>query len=174
MVNAGVSGYSFDQTVLRTERLAARLKPPVIVTSFTAADIPRSELKVAWSREKPYFAVTDGRLELRNVPVPTSPGASAALPVAARLLGWSMLADEVAQQLRAIQGSLVLRRSAGVAARHRRDRRLPADDQTRGAGRAGHGRGPVQPRRLAAGRGRNGADHALGPPRCSAARPTRG
>ena len=99
VVNAGVSGYSFDQTVLRTERLAARLKPPVIVTSFTAADIHRSELKVAWSRQKPYFAVTDGRLELRNVPVPTSPGASVALPVAARLVGWSMLADEVAQRL---------------------------------------------------------------------------
>ena len=37
VVNAGVSGYSLDQTVLRTEKLAPLVKPLFIVTAFTPA-----------------------------------------------------------------------------------------------------------------------------------------
>jgi hypothetical protein len=99
VVNAGVSGYSLDQTVLRTERLASQVKPLFIVLSFTPGDIRRSELKVAWSREKPYFTLTDGRLALSNVPVPGQPHAVLPLPLAARLLGRSVLADEVVKRL---------------------------------------------------------------------------
>jgi hypothetical protein len=99
VINAGVSGYSLDQTVLRTEQLAPQVKPLLAVVSFTPDDIRRNELKVAWSREKPYFEVADGRLELRNVPVPGRRGAAVPLPWAARVLGWSVLADEVVQRL---------------------------------------------------------------------------
>ena len=100
VVNAGVSGYSLDQTVLNTERVTPKVKPAFIVASFTPGDLRRSELKVAWSREKPYFSVTDdGRLELSNVPVPGHPGAPIPLPFAARLLGRSVLADEVVKRL---------------------------------------------------------------------------
>jgi hypothetical protein len=99
VVNAGVSGYSLDQTVLRTERVAPQVKPLFVVVGFTPGDIRRTEVKVSWSREKPYFAVTDGRLDLRNVPVPGRPHAPVALPEAARLLGWSALADEVVKRL---------------------------------------------------------------------------
>jgi hypothetical protein len=99
VVNAGVSGYSLDQTVLRTERLVPRLKPVVVIVSFTAGDIWRNELSVAYSREKPYFAVIDGHLELRNVPVPGLSHRQLPLPAAARLLGQSMLADEIVERL---------------------------------------------------------------------------
>ncbi len=99
VINAGVSGYSLDQTVLRTERLVPRVKPLLVIASFTPDDIHRNELKVAWSRQKPYFEVVGGRLELRNVPVPGRPRAPVPLPAAARLLGWSALADEVVQRL---------------------------------------------------------------------------
>jgi hypothetical protein len=99
VVNAAVSGYALDQTVLRTEEVAARVKPLFIVAGFTPGDIRRTEVKMAWSREKPYFAVADGRLELRNVPVPGRPDEPVSLPVAARFLGWSALADEVVKRL---------------------------------------------------------------------------
>ena len=108
VLNGGVSGYSFDQTVLSTERFARLVKPLVIVVSFTPDDIRRSEFKVAWSREKPYFEVVGegvgGRAELRNVPVPGRPGAPVTLPVAARLLGWSALADDVVKRLGIFRG----------------------------------------------------------------------
>jgi hypothetical protein len=101
VVNAGVSGYSLDQTVLATERLAPQVRPRLIVVGFTPGDIWRNELSVAYSREKPAFAVakdaTGERLELTNVPIP--PRARPALPLAARWLGWSALAHEVVERL---------------------------------------------------------------------------
>lgn len=99
VVNAGVSGYAFDQTVLSTERLVPRVKPLFVVASFTPGDIRRSELKVAWSREKPYFTIADGKLELRNVPVPGQPNAPVPLPEPARWLGRFALADLIVQRL---------------------------------------------------------------------------
>jgi hypothetical protein len=98
VVNAGVSGYALDQTVLRTEEIAPRLRPVVVIVSFTAGDIWRNEQSVAYSREKPYFALVDGHLELRNVPVAPSPRPPP-LPLAARLLGRSELAHEIVERL---------------------------------------------------------------------------
>ena len=104
VVNAGVSGYAFDQTVLATEKLVPKVKPLFVIASFTPGDIQRAELQVAWSREKPYFTVTDGQLDLRNVPVPGRPGAPVPLPAVAEWLGWSALADLVVQRLGIQQG----------------------------------------------------------------------
>lgn len=104
VVNAGVSGYAFDQTVLATEQLVARVKPLFVVASFTPGDIRRTELKVAWSREKPHFTVEHGKLDLRNVPVPGKPGAPARVPAVAEWLGWSALAELVVQRLGIQQG----------------------------------------------------------------------
>lgn len=102
VLNAGIGGYSLDQTVLRTERLVPKAKPLLVIASFTPADVQRTELKVAWSRDKPYFIVTDGRLEPRNIPVPERSGSP--VPLAARLLGWSVLADVVADRLSILDG----------------------------------------------------------------------
>jgi len=104
VVNAGVSGYAFDQTVLATEQFVPRVKPLFVIASFTPGDIRRAELKVAWSREKPYFALEDGKLDLRNVPVPGRPGAPVRLPSVAEWLGWSALADLLVQRLGIQQG----------------------------------------------------------------------
>jgi len=97
VVNGGVSGYAFDQAVLYTERMAPRIKPRLVVIGFTPDDVRRSELAEAWSRQKPFFTVTDGRLELRNVPVPGQLRASP--PTLGRLFGWSALAEELTQRL---------------------------------------------------------------------------
>ena len=99
VVNAGVSGYAFDQSALSTERLVPKVKPLFVVMSFTPGDIRRSELKVAWSREKPYFTVTDGKLQEHNVPVPGQPNAPVPLPEPARWLGRFALADLAVQRL---------------------------------------------------------------------------
>lgn len=99
VLNAGVSGYSFDQTVLNTERLAARLSPLAIVVGFTPGDIRRSEMVVTWSRPKPYFAPAGEGLVLKNVPVPGRPGEPVSLPWPARLFGRSVLADEIVKRL---------------------------------------------------------------------------
>jgi hypothetical protein len=104
VVNAGVSGYSLDQTVLRTERIAPKVKPLFVVVAFTPGDIRRSEVKMAWSREKPYFDVVDGRLELRNVPVPAQAKTYVPLPLAARLFGRLAVADEIVRRLGIQQG----------------------------------------------------------------------
>jgi hypothetical protein len=107
VINAGVSGYALDQTVLRTEEMVSRLGPrlgpavvpAVIIVSFTAGDIWRTELSMAYSRDKPYFAPVDGHLELRNVPIAPPTAKPPPLPLAARLLGRSVLAQEIVERL---------------------------------------------------------------------------
>ena len=55
VLNAGVSGYGFDQIVLRAEQFAAKYKPSAIVVSFIADDISRTEMRRLWSADKPWF-----------------------------------------------------------------------------------------------------------------------
>jgi hypothetical protein len=99
VVNAGVSGYAFDQMVLSTELLVAKVKPLLVVASFTPGDIRRAEMKVAWSREKPFFMVTEGKLDLHNVPVPGKRGEPVRFPLPAEWLGRFALAEFVAERL---------------------------------------------------------------------------
>lgn len=94
-VNAGVAAYGIDQTVLRAERLAAELKPSVVVVGFIADDLRRAEMSRTWGAEKPYFTVKDGALELHNVPVPPSPKAADTLDFWQWTFGWSVLLDTV-------------------------------------------------------------------------------
>jgi len=70
VLNGGVSGYGFDQIVLRAERLAARHAPSMVVAGFIADDIRRTEMRRVWGRDKPWFDFEDDRLALAGVPVP--------------------------------------------------------------------------------------------------------
>jgi hypothetical protein len=101
VINAGVGAYGLDQTVLRTERLAAALAPTAVVVGFIADDIWRTEMRRLWRSRKPYFTVgTDGDLVLHNVPVPSAAvdASDAASPIQ-RLLGWSALVEFVMRRL---------------------------------------------------------------------------
>jgi hypothetical protein len=69
-LNGGVSGYGFDQIVLRAEQLADRHKPAMIVVGFTADDVRRAEMRRLWGRDKPWFVLDGDRLRLAGVPVP--------------------------------------------------------------------------------------------------------
>ena len=70
VLNGGVTGYGFDQMVLRAEQLAAAHNPSVLVVSFIVDDVRRAEMRRMWWRDKPWFEVEDGRLVLKGVPVP--------------------------------------------------------------------------------------------------------
>jgi hypothetical protein len=99
-INAGVGAFGLDQTVLYTERLTRELKPAVLVLGFIADDVRRAEMSRQWGREKPYFEVEGGRLQLRNVPVPTPRHPRETLTPLQALFGWSLLLDTVLDRLR--------------------------------------------------------------------------
>jgi lysophospholipase L1-like esterase len=70
VLNGAVSGYGFDQIVLRAEKLAALHKPSIMVVSFIADDIRRTEMSRLWWYDKPWFKLENGELILEGVPVP--------------------------------------------------------------------------------------------------------
>jgi hypothetical protein len=70
VLNGGVSGYGFDQIVLRAEQLADRHDLAMIVVGFIADDVRRIEMSRLWGRDKPWFVLDGDRLQLAGVPVP--------------------------------------------------------------------------------------------------------
>jgi len=105
VLNGGVSGYGFDQIVLRAEQLAARDKvaardqPSDIVVAFIADDIRRTEMRRLWSADKPWFVIEGGKLELRGVPVPSRADPWATLTFWQKTLGYSYLFDFILRRL---------------------------------------------------------------------------
>jgi GDSL-like Lipase/Acylhydrolase family len=93
VVNAGMEAYGLDQMVLRAELMTAEEKPAAIILSFGADNLRRMEMSRVWGVEKPYFTLTDGKLVLRNVPVPPSPDPATTLDIWQRLFGRSLLVD---------------------------------------------------------------------------------
>jgi lysophospholipase L1-like esterase len=99
VLNAGVSGYGFDQIVLRAEQIVPDRQPSAVVVSFIADDVRRTEMRRQWSAEKPYFDIENGALVLRNVPVPPQPDPRTTLGFWQRTLGYSFLFDFVMRRL---------------------------------------------------------------------------
>jgi hypothetical protein len=99
VLNGGVSGYGFDQTVLRAEQLASKYKPAAIVVSFIADDIRRDEMRRLWSADKPYFDLSGDTLALRGVPVPEREDPASTLTFWQRTLGYSYLFDFILRRL---------------------------------------------------------------------------
>jgi lysophospholipase L1-like esterase len=99
VLNAGASGFGFDQSVLRAEQIAAVRRPSAIVVAFIADDIRRTEMRRQWGAEKPYFDFQADGLVLRNVPVPPRPDPRTTLTFWQRTLGHSFLFDFVLRRL---------------------------------------------------------------------------
>jgi lysophospholipase L1-like esterase len=95
VINTAMSGYGFDQIVLAAEKATPEVKPAAIILSFTADDTRRNEMKRVWGAEKPYFEQVDGKLVLRNSPVPPSPAPVDTLDFWQWAFGWSVLVDTV-------------------------------------------------------------------------------
>jgi len=70
VLNGGVTGYGFDQTVLRAEQLVDRHNPSVVIVGFITHNIQRAEMRCMWWRNKPWFAIEGDLLVLKGVPVP--------------------------------------------------------------------------------------------------------
>lgn len=70
VLNGGVSGYGFDQVVLRAEQLMDEHKPSIVIVGFIADDIRRTEMRRLWWRDKPWFAIESDRFVLAGAPVP--------------------------------------------------------------------------------------------------------
>ena len=99
VINAGVSGYGFDQIVLRAEALAPLYKPDAIVVAFIADDIRRTEMRRLWSADKPYFDIDGDQPVLRGVPVPPRADPKSTLTFWQRTLGYSLLFDFILRRL---------------------------------------------------------------------------
>jgi len=103
VLNGGVSGYGFDQAVLRAEQLAGKYKPSAIVVGFIADDIRRTEMRRLWSADKPYFDLDSDpgsdKIVLRNVPVPQRVDPRSTLTFWQRTLGYSYLFDFILRRL---------------------------------------------------------------------------
>ena len=95
VVNAGVTGYGIDQTVLRAESAVAGLKPAAMVIGFIPDDLRRAEMRRVWGTEKPYFTLEGSALKLHDVPVPPSPAPRDTLDGAQWIFGYSVAVDTV-------------------------------------------------------------------------------
>jgi lysophospholipase L1-like esterase len=95
VVNAGVTGYGIDQTVLRADRAVAGLKPSAMVIGFIPDDLRRAEMRRVWGTEKPYFTLEGSELKLHDVPVPRSPAPRDTLDWAQWIFGYSVAVDTV-------------------------------------------------------------------------------
>lgn len=70
VLNGGVTGYGFDQIVLRAEKLVRAHKPSTVILAFISDDIARTEMRSMWWRSKPWFAIEGDELVLKGIPVP--------------------------------------------------------------------------------------------------------
>jgi len=95
VINGGVFNYGVDQAYLRAQDLIERYHPSVLIFSFISDDVRRATLSVRTGVGKPYFDVSGGKLELRNVPVPRMSRADAGPAGLQRLLGYSLLAHTI-------------------------------------------------------------------------------
>ena len=115
VLNGGVSGYGFDQIVLRAEALAAIYRPSVVVVGFIADDIRRTEMRRQWSADKPWFELAGEQLVLRGVPVPARAAPRQTLTFWQRTLGYSFLFEFTLRHLGLLHDWFGDHRRAGPA-----------------------------------------------------------
>jgi len=95
VLNGGVFGYSFAQTVLRAEQLLDEHVVETVVCSLIPDDLKRCELSRRYT-PMPWFAFVGDQLELRGVPVPdTAKDNELDQQYVRKLLGYSALMDMV-------------------------------------------------------------------------------
>lgn len=96
VLNAGVSAYGLDQSVLRAEPLARKYHPDLLIVSFIGDDVSRIRFAQRGGAFKPYFDVEHGALVLRNVPVPAPVDN---IDLFRRVFGYSFFVDWVMRRV---------------------------------------------------------------------------
>ena len=84
VLNFGVEGYGTDQQWLYFSERGPRYHPAVVVLAFFELNLERNIMSFR-DYAKPYYTLVDGRLALRNVPVPAPPEVLARKPELPRL-----------------------------------------------------------------------------------------
>lgn len=119
VINAGVGGFALDQIFLWAKRLVPELKPRLMVVDIVSASVDINEMSVASGAPKPYYDIVDGKLVLRNSPVPAYRATvSHAGPLRA-WLGYSYLADWTFDRI-GLRNWWQLSKYENVYANHRR------------------------------------------------------
>jgi lysophospholipase L1-like esterase len=71
-VNLGVFGFGTDQEALLLESKGLAFAPDIVVLAFSAGDLSDNMSSVNGGAAKPFCRIENGRLAIRNVPVPRS------------------------------------------------------------------------------------------------------
>ena len=96
VINGGVFGYSFGQSILRAEEILDEQSADWLIVGFIPSDIQRCEY-AKWYAWKPYFALKDQGLALHYPPAETQSldAGEARLKRFKNALGYSALLDSV-------------------------------------------------------------------------------
>ena len=70
VANGANGGWGMDQAFLRVTEDYDGLKPPLVIFAFIDGDTIRNGLKIYSGGQKPFYEISDGKLVLKNVPVP--------------------------------------------------------------------------------------------------------
>jgi hypothetical protein len=97
--NAGVGGYGLDQSILRAMSLVPRYKPDLVIVGLFTADVERCQMSFFSGAAKPYFAVSQGQLVLKNTPVPMPTRSVKNPSLLRRVLGHSYLLHKFLMRL---------------------------------------------------------------------------
>ena len=97
-LNLGVEGYGTDQQWLYFADRGLRYRADVVVLSFFEQNLERNVMSFR-DYAKPYFTLVDGRLAVRNVPIPSPPELLARPPVIPPLRVVSLV-DTLAHEFR--------------------------------------------------------------------------
>jgi hypothetical protein len=104
VLNAAVGGYGIDQSVLRAEDLLPRLKPKMLIVQTNLAyGISSNRMSTAGGAPKPYFMVEDGKLRLKNEPVPHGVSANVNIGLWRSVLGYSYVVHYTMTRLNLLQ-----------------------------------------------------------------------
>lgn len=98
-VNAAVGGYGIDQMFLRLKKLLETSSPKIVIFAYIPDNMHRAELSVFHSFPKPFYDVRDGKLVLKNVPVPRYEPSYEQVGLFRLLLGYSFFVDRLAVSL---------------------------------------------------------------------------
>ena len=104
VINAAVGGYGLDQTVLRAEDLLPLLRPKVLLVQTNLHfGISLNRMNIFAGAPKPYFVSLDGRLTLKNQPVPRGVSRSIDIGWTRSIFGYAYLAQFVMMRLDLLQ-----------------------------------------------------------------------